>query len=40
MAYVQIANTDLQLRAGMFAQAQLEVSKRVGADDPRGCSAV
>jgi RND family efflux transporter MFP subunit len=28
MAYVQIANTDLQLRAGMFAQAQLEVSKK------------
>ncbi|WP_423708917.1 efflux RND transporter periplasmic adaptor subunit [Undibacterium sp. WLX3042] len=31
MAYVQIANTDLQLRAGMFAQAQLEVSKKESA---------
>jgi len=31
MAYVQIANPDLQLRAGMFAQAQLEVSKKEAA---------
>lgn len=30
MAYVQIANPDLQLRAGMFAQAELVVEKKSG----------
>lgn len=30
MAYVQVANPDLQLRAGMFSQAQLLVNKKDG----------